>query len=95
VELEFTGELWFWRGPAPWHYVTVPEEECSALEAVAGLVSYGWGVIPVSARVGRTTWTTSLFPKDGRYLVPVKAAVRDAEGIELGDRVTLNLAVEV
>jgi Domain of unknown function (DUF1905) len=95
VELEFVGELWFWRGPAPWHYVTIPEEECGALEAVSGLVSYGWGVIPVRAKIGRTTWSTSLFPKDGRYLVPVKAAVRDAEGIELGDVVTVHLAVDV
>ena len=95
MELEFTGELWFWRGPSPWHYVTVPEEGCAALEAVAGLVSYGWGVIPVTAQVGRTAWTTSLFPKDERYLVPVKTAVREAEGLELGDLVTIRLTVDV
>ena len=95
MDLEFVGELWFWRGPAPWHYATVPEEECGVLEAVSGLVSYGWGVIPVRATVGQTTWGTSLFPKDGSYLVPVKAAVRDAEGIELGDVVTVHLAVDV
>jgi hypothetical protein len=95
VDLEFSGELWFWRGPSPWHYVTVPEEESGALEAVAGLVSYGWGCIPVRAGVGRTTWSTSLFPKDDRYLVPVKTSVRKAEGIELGDVVTVRLTVDV
>ena len=95
MDMEFVGEVWFWRGPAPWHYVTVPEEECGVLEAVSGLVSYGWGVIPVRATIGQTTWGTSLFPKDGSYLVPVKAAVRDAEGIELGDVVTVHLAVDV
>jgi hypothetical protein len=95
MELAFVGELWFWRGPSPWHYVTVPEEECAALEAVAGLVSYGWGVIPVTAQVGRTAWTTSLFPKDGSYLVPVKTAVREAEGLELGDEVEVRLTVDV
>lgn len=95
MELEFTGEVWFWRGPSPWHFVTVPEEECGSLEAIATSVSYGWGMIPVTARLGRTRWTTSLYPKDGSYIVPVKAWVRKAEGVELGDRVTLRLAVDV
>jgi hypothetical protein len=93
MDVEFRGELWFWRGPAPWHFVTVPEEECAALGATATAVSYGWGMIPVSARIGGTAWTTSLFPKDGRYLVPVKAAVRRAEGLEVGDGVTVRLTV--
>jgi hypothetical protein len=95
VNLEFSGEVWFWKGPAPWHFVTVPDEECRELARAAALVSYGWGVIPVSARIGGTTWTTSLFPKDGRYLVPVKTWVRKAERVELGDVVTVRLTVDV
>ena len=95
MDLEFEGEVWFWRGPSPWHFVSVPDEECGALEAVSGSVSYGWGMIPVTARLGQTRWTTSLYPKDGRYIVPVKAWVRKAEGVELGDQVTLRLAVDV
>ncbi|MGW5668297.1 DUF1905 domain-containing protein [Micromonospora sp. NPDC003776] len=92
--LEFTGELWFWRGPAPWHFVTVPEEQCGELEAASALVTYGWGMIPVTARIGDTGWATSLWPKDGRYIVPVKAAVRKAEGLEVGDPVTVRLTVD-
>jgi hypothetical protein len=95
MDLEFSGEMWFWRGPAPWHFVTVPDEECGALEAASSLVTYGWGMIPVAARIGATGWTTSLFPKDGRYIVPVKAWVRNAEGLEVGDLVTVRLAVDV
>jgi hypothetical protein len=94
MHLEFSGELWFWRGPAPWHFVTVPEPECDALQAASGLVSYGWGMIPVAARIGTTDWTTSLWPKDGRYLVPVKTVVRRAETLELGDTVTVHLTVD-
>ena len=94
MDLEFTGELWFWRGPAPWHFVTVPDEQCAALEAVSARVSYGWGMVPVTARVGATTWTTSLWPKDGRYLVPVKAWVREAAKLELGDLVTVHLSLD-
>lgn len=95
MELEFSGELWFWKGPAPWHFVTVPEDGCDQLEDAAPLASYGWGCIPVTATVGRTTWTTSLFPKDGAYVVPVKTDVRRAERLELGDTVTVRLVVDV
>ncbi|TDO33542.1 uncharacterized protein DUF1905 [Kribbella sp. VKM Ac-2527] len=95
MELEFSGELWFWRGPAPWHFVSVPEDDCQQLEATSAFVSYGWGMIPVAARIGETGWKTSLWPKDGGYIVPVKADVRRAEGIDVGDLVVVRLAVGV
>jgi hypothetical protein len=93
VIVEFRGQIWFWKGPAPWYFVTVPEEECLDLQETSTFVSYGWGMIPVTARIGDTEWTTSLFPKDDRYVVPVKAAVRKAEGLDEGDAVTVRLAV--
>lgn len=93
MRLKFSGEILYWRGPSPFHFVTVPDEESAELHAVSSLVSYGWGVIPVSAKIGRTSWTTSLFPKDGGYLVPVKASVREAEGLDVGDAVDVTLLV--
>ena len=95
MDLEFTGEMWFWKGPSPWHFVTVPEDDCVELEATSAFVSYGWGMIPVQARIGDTGWRTSLFPKDRRYVVPIKAHVRKAEGLEVGDAVTVRLVVDV
>ncbi len=95
LEFEFSGPIWYWKGPAPHHFVTVPEEQCAALEAVSGAVTYGWGMIPVSVRLGTTRWTTSLFPKDGHYIVPLKAAVRKAEKVAEGDVVTLRLTVSL
>ena len=95
MNLEFTGDIWYWKGPAPWYFVTVPEEECLELAEASQVVSYGWGMIPVRAQIGGTGWRTSLWPKDGRYIVPVKAAVRRAEGLEVGDMVTVRLAVDV
>lgn len=95
MDLEFSGELWFWKGPAPWHFVTVPDDDCEDLAATSPAVTYGWGMIPVAARIGGTGWTTSLWPKDGRYLVPVKTWVRKAEGLELGDLVTVRLTIDV
>jgi Domain of unknown function (DUF1905) len=95
VQLQFTGEIWFWRGPAPWFFVTVPEDECGELDEASAFVTYGWGMIPVTAQTGGTVFKTSLFPKDGRYLVPLKARVRAAEGLEVGDVVTIRLVVDL
>jgi hypothetical protein len=95
MNLDFSGEIWFWRGPSPFHFVTVPDEESAALEAASALVTYGWGMIPVKAQVGATAWKTSLFPKEGAYIVPLKDAVRRAEGLDVGDLVTVRLVVDV
>jgi Domain of unknown function (DUF1905) len=93
MDLEFSGALWYWRGPAPWHFVTVPDEHVPDLADAAERLSYGWGCLPVTARIGGTTFTTSLFPKDGAYIVPVKADVRRKERLEVGDTVTVGLTV--
>ena len=93
MELRFSGEVIYWRGPAPWHYVAVPKRQADEIAAVSSAVTYGWGCIPVTAQVGETSWETSLFPKDGGYLVPVKTAVRKAEDIDLGDVVSLTLDI--
>jgi hypothetical protein len=95
MDLEFTGAVWYWRGPSPYHFVTVPDEQCAALDAAAPMVSYGWGMIPVTAHIGGTRWTTSLFPKDGRYIVPLKDLVRRAEGLDVEDVVAIRLTVDV
>jgi hypothetical protein len=95
VELEFSGEVWHWRGPSPYHFLTVPEPQSDQLRATAARVTYGWGMIPVRLIIGSTRTTTSLFPKDGGYVVPLKDKVRAAERIAVGDTVTVRLAVDV
>lgn len=95
MNLEFTGHIFTWRGPAPFYFVAVPAEESGALKDISDLVTYGWGVLPVQARIGRTTWRTSLFPKEDRYLVPIKASVRKAEGLAEGDVVDIRLDVSI
>ena len=93
MNVEFDGEIWYWRGPAPWYFVTVPAKQSGDLKDILGFVTYGWGMIPVNARIGKTEWKTSLFPKDGRYIVPIKASVRKAENLEEGDKVAVRLEV--
>lgn len=93
MDLEFQGEIWYWRGPAPWYFITVPEAVSQYLRDVSPAVSYGWGMIPVRAIIGRTSWETSLFPKDGLYVVPLKAIVREAEGLDEGEIASVRLTV--
>ncbi len=93
MEIEFSGRIIIWKGPAPWFFIAVPEEHSRDIKAVSSLVTYGWGVIPVTVRIGGTEFTTSLFPKDDHYLVPIKASVRKAEKIEAGDKVALRLEI--
>ena len=95
MDLRFTGEVWEWRGPAPFQFVTVPDDLADAIGDVASLVTYGWGMIPVTLTVGGTTVTTSLWPKDGAYVVPIKKRVQDAEAVAIGDRIELVLHLEV
>jgi hypothetical protein len=93
VRLEFEAEVFQWRGPSPYYFVSVPEPMCDDLRVAARDVSYGWGVVPVTVQIGATSWTTSLFPKDGGYLVPLKDRVREAEDIAQDDIVRLVLTV--
>ena len=92
---EFNGKIWYWRGPSPFFFVTMPAKQSRDLKAISGLVTYGWGVIPVEVRIGKTEFRTSLFPKDGRYIVPIKASVRKAENLEKGDKVTVRLEIRL
>ena len=93
MDVTIEGEVVEWRGPAPYHFVRVPDAEAEAIAELRAIVSYGWGVIPVQGSVGATTFSTSLFPRDGGYLVPLKTAVREAERIALGDRIVLRLRI--
>ena len=91
--LEFENQMIEWRGPAPFYYIPVPQDLSHQIKQTAKLVSYGWGVIPVKVTIGKTVFTTSLFPKDGIYLVPVKNAVRLPEKLGLG--LSVKVALEV
>ena len=93
MNVEFSGPIWHWRGPAPFYFVTVPADESDALRVLAGVVTYGWGMIPATVHIGQTTWKTALWPKDGGYIVPLKDSVRQAERLAEGDVVTIRLEV--
>jgi predicted nucleic acid-binding protein len=93
VEWEFEAEVFQWRGPAPYFFLSTPAHVDDFLHAHLGELTYGWGGIPAQVRIGDTEVTTSLMPKDGVYLVPLKVALRRSEGIDDGDGVRVRLQV--
>ena len=101
-EVVHTAPLWRWSGggSASWFFVTIGDEAAEAIAATALMRrlelgnARGFGSVRVRATVGHTTWATSVFPQKGEgYLLPVKAAVRKAEGLAEGDAVTVSLSL--
>jgi hypothetical protein len=95
MDLAFVGKVIEWRGPAPYYFVPVPEEESADIREVAAMATYGWGVIPVEAHVAEIVFETSLFPKDGGYLLPLKDAVRRPAGLSAGDEVSVRMTIHL
>ena len=89
----FQGPLFHWRGPAPYYFVRVPPATAEELADVAADVTYGWGMVPVEVTVGGYRWETSLWPRDGGYLLPIRAQVRRGLEIEVDDLVAVRLTV--
>lgn len=93
LEIHFDAEIIYWRGPSPYFYAPVPAEQVEALRQAVRIAAYGWGVAPVEAKAGEVAFTTSLFPKDGTYLLPLKAAVRREAGLTAGDTALFTIVV--
>lgn len=97
TEHHFTADLWLWdaRQQDTWTFVTLPPEVSAAVEDEADAKGprAGFGSVRVEVQIGRTTWRTSLFPDkaSGCFVLPVKRAVRQANGVEEGDSVEVAL----
>lgn len=72
-------------------FAKVPDKQAEQIKEISKMLTYGWGVIPCTVTIGKTSATTSLFPKDGGYLVPIKVALSKPERIELGQTLKIEL----
>ena len=90
-DFSVTNELIEWRGPAPFYFVEIGDEDSKVIKAQSKMLTYGWGVIYCHGKIGKTEFQSAMIPKDGRYRIPVKDAVRKSESLELGDEVTVKL----
>lgn len=80
-----------------WHFITLPKETAQEIKATYGKRARGWGSLPVTTTIGKSTWNSSIFPdsKTGTYILPLKLAVRKAERIASGDVVAFQLTVRL
>ena len=92
MRIRFTAEIYEWSARRNWFFVDVPPEP-SADIADQPRMPRGFDSVRVTATVGRTTWTTSIFPGGGTYALPLKRAVLKAEAIGLGDEIEVDLDV--
>lgn len=93
MEFQFTAEVWYWRGPAPYYFVSLPQDDAELVKPVANAVTYGWGMIPVYVQIRSTSWRTSMFAKHGGYVVPLRDSARKAEGIQDGESIDITVTV--
>ncbi len=93
MDTTFQAELIEWRGPAPFYWIRLPAEAADDVRARASGATYGWGAVPVSVRIGATGWETSLLPRNGGYMLPVRTDVRERERLGQGDAVTVAMSV--
>lgn len=96
MQVTFTAPLWLWSGKAAWHFITVPEDHAGMIRMAVPRRA-GFGAVKVKVRIGASQWSTSIFPdsKSGTYLLPIKADVRKAEALRVGDEAEVSLFIDV
>ncbi len=95
IEHDFTAPLWLYQGQGAWHFVTLPKQTAKDIKALITGPCHGWGSVRVQVTIGNTTWKTSIFPykEVESFILPVKLAVRKAEGLVPDKKVSVTLVV--
>lgn len=95
IDFTFRAPLWLWKEGATWHFITVPEEPSAAIKSFAPEAKRGFGSVRVKVSLGTSEWQTSVFPskESGGYVLPIKKAVRTAEGLCVDDEAEITLEI--
>lgn len=92
IRVAFTAEIYEWASRRNWFFVDVPPEPSSDISDRPRMPR-GFNSARVTATVGGTTWSTSIFPSGDTYALPLKRAVLEAEQIGEGDVIEVRLTV--
>jgi hypothetical protein len=92
-QFRFDAPVIYWRGPAPHVFAKLPDHVAEGIRALGPGVSYGWGCIAVAATIGGVPFTTSLIPREGTFLLPLKVAVRRQLALGEGEDVAVEMAI--
>jgi hypothetical protein len=95
LRYETQAEIWVYPGKGGWHFITVPTEVAAPIKAAMAGLARPWGSLGITAVIGKTRWQTSLFPDKAScgLLLPIKASVRQREGLKAGDAPTLTIEI--
>ena len=91
MEFEVIGEVFEWRGPAPFYFVALPKEYAREIDEVKQELTYGWGMITCKIAIDGREYKTAITPKEGTYYIPIKDEIRKLHGLNTGYRVELRL----
>ena len=97
TEYAITANVWLYQGAGAWHFVTIPKNISDEIKVRYSDLIRGWGSLRVRVTVGQTHWATSIFfdKESSCYILPIKIAVRKAEGIVLDRDVSFILELVV
>lgn len=91
MDFSFSAKIWEWRGPAPFYFLSLPVELADEIKSAASVLSYGWGMIPVVATIQGRDFKTSMFSKNGTYVLPIKNEVRLPLRLQVDDQIEVSL----
>lgn len=93
MDFHFHAEVWRHTGEAAWYFLTLPGEVADEIDFLTADARRGFGSVRVEVRIGDSTWRTSIFPDTSResFVLPVKKAVRTAEGLDDGTDAEVHL----
>ena len=93
-EYSCKAKVWLYPGDmAAWYFITLPKATAEKIKEKVGKSTRGFGSVPVEVVVGDTVWQTSIFPDkySKSYLLPLKAAVRKKEGIQVDEEIEVKM----
>ena len=93
MQFKFSGVIFEWRGPAPFYFIALPDQIADEIKSNSEVLTYGWGVIPVTVQIAQMQATTSLIPRDGGYYLPLKSAIRLPLDLQVNQTVEVLLTV--
>lgn len=89
----FTGIIERYEMQGGWYYIPVPTELSEPLQLLGG---NRFGFIAVTAKVGNTSWSTSLVPKgDKTHFIALPAKLREKEKLSLGMEIEISFETRV
>lgn len=89
LQFRFTSDVWKYDGAGGWFFVSLPKKLSGEIRKNFASEEEGWGRLKVNAKIGDSDWETSIWfdSKKGTYILPLKAAIREKEKIESGEKV--------